>query len=243
MKSTGADRGIALFDTELGRCGVAWGERGLRGVALPGGRDDRIRARLRRASPGAADAVAPVAVLEVIDGIVDLLAGAPADLSAVEVDSAGIPQFDRRVAAVARTVGPGETITYGEIAARLGIRDAREVGAALGRNRLPIVDPVSPRRCRKRRPRRLLGAGRPADEAADARDRAPPRRRAADAVRRLSASASAASASATSSATRSAAVERRIIGAPWPASRMTMSSSARSRPAVRSSASSIACVG
>ena len=36
----------------------------------------------------------------------------------------------------------GETLTYGEIASRIGApREAREVGQALGRNRLPIVVP------------------------------------------------------------------------------------------------------
>ena len=43
---------------------------------------------------------------------------------------------------MARSIPPGQTLTYGEIADRLGDRrPAREVGQALGRNPFPIVVP------------------------------------------------------------------------------------------------------
>jgi methylated-DNA-[protein]-cysteine S-methyltransferase len=43
---------------------------------------------------------------------------------------------------IARTIPPGATLSYGEIAARLGMRgSARAVGQALGRNPFPIVVP------------------------------------------------------------------------------------------------------
>ena len=38
--------GLALFDTAIGRCGVAWGDAGLRGVQLPEADDARTRAEL-----------------------------------------------------------------------------------------------------------------------------------------------------------------------------------------------------
>src|SRR5687768_7312170 len=43
--------GYALFDTALGRCGIAWTERGVAGVQLPEPSDDATRARLRRRHP------------------------------------------------------------------------------------------------------------------------------------------------------------------------------------------------
>jgi methylated-DNA-[protein]-cysteine S-methyltransferase len=45
------------------------------------------------------------------------------------------------VATVARSIAPGETLTYGEVANRAGAPgEAREVGGAMGRNRFaPIV--------------------------------------------------------------------------------------------------------
>ena len=50
--------------------------------------------------------------------------------------------FDRGVAAAVRAIAPGETLTYGEVARRIGAPDqAREVGVALARNRVPIVVP------------------------------------------------------------------------------------------------------
>jgi O-6-methylguanine DNA methyltransferase len=54
----------------------------------------------------------------------------------------GVPEFDRRVYAVARDIAPGATLSYGEIAARLGERGlARDVGQALGRNPFPLIVP------------------------------------------------------------------------------------------------------
>ena len=50
--------------------------------------------------------------------------------------------FQQKVWAELRTVGHGETITYGELARRLGDANAaRAVGAANGKNPLPLVVP------------------------------------------------------------------------------------------------------
>ena len=71
-----------------------------------------------------------------------LLQGEASDLTSVELDMARVPPFDRRVYEVARTIPPGSTLTYGEIATRLGERRlAREVGQALGQNPFAIVVP------------------------------------------------------------------------------------------------------
>ncbi len=77
-----------------------------------------------------------------IDGIVALLHGEAGDLSAIELDMDGVPPFHRRVYALARTIAPGETMSYGEIAAQLGAAgSARAVGQALARNPFAIVVP------------------------------------------------------------------------------------------------------
>ena len=53
-----------------------------------------------------------------------------------------MPPFHRRVYAVARAIAPGTTLTYREVAARLGEPDAaRAVGQALARNPIPIIVP------------------------------------------------------------------------------------------------------
>jgi methylated-DNA-[protein]-cysteine S-methyltransferase len=134
--------GFALFDTALGRCAVAWGARGILGVQLPEAHDGLIRSRMKRRFAGSGEAVPPPAVRRAIDAIVALLAGRPADLSGVALDMERTPEFDRRVYAIARGIGPGATLGYGEVAARLGDPAlARAVGQALGRNPFAIVVP------------------------------------------------------------------------------------------------------
>src|SRR6516162_8255691 len=78
--------GFALFDTEIGRCGIAWGARGIIGVQLPEASEARTRARLVRRYPHAREAPPPAEVRRVIDGIVALLGGQASDLSAAARD-------------------------------------------------------------------------------------------------------------------------------------------------------------
>jgi methylated-DNA-[protein]-cysteine S-methyltransferase len=134
--------GFALFDTAIGACGIAWSERGVVGAQLPEASEARTRARMRRRFPDMREAAPPPTVRSAIEGILALLDGEPIDLSDVGLDMDGVPPFDRRVYEVARTAFPGATLSYGDIAARLGApREARAVGHALGQNPFPIVVP------------------------------------------------------------------------------------------------------
>ena len=133
---------FTLFDTPLGRCGIAWGPRGIAAVQLPEADDSALRERIGRTTPGARETSPPPDVERAIEEITALLAGEPLDLADVALDTERVPDFNRRVYEVARTVPPGETITYGEIAERIGERGAAQaVGQALGRNPFPIVVP------------------------------------------------------------------------------------------------------
>jgi O-6-methylguanine DNA methyltransferase len=135
-------RGFALFDTAIGRCAIAWGERGVLGVQLPEASEAKTLARMRRRFPETREALPPAAVQRAIEGIAALLQGEAVDLAAVALDMAHVPPFERRVYEVARTIPPGATLAYGDIAARLGApADARAVGQALGQNPFPIVVP------------------------------------------------------------------------------------------------------
>jgi methylated-DNA-[protein]-cysteine S-methyltransferase len=63
-------------------------------------------------------------------------------LSVVALDLDGVPDFHRDVYDIARKILPGRTMTYGEIAKRLGgVELSRDVGQALGSNPCPIVVP------------------------------------------------------------------------------------------------------
>jgi methylated-DNA-[protein]-cysteine S-methyltransferase len=133
---------FTIFDTAIGACGLAWGPRGVVAAQLPEADERALRRRISRTLPGAEEAPPPADVRRAIDEIVALLDGEPRDLGAIELDMERLPEFDRRVYEVARAVPPGETITYGEIAERIGERGAAQaVGQALGRNPFPIVVP------------------------------------------------------------------------------------------------------
>jgi len=137
--------GYALFDTAVGRCGIAWGERGVLGVLgvqLPERDEERTRARLLKQHPQAEERPPPPDIRAVVDGIVSLLRGEAVDLSRTRLALERVPEFNRRVYEVALSVPPGKTVTYGEIAERLGDKAlARDVGQALGQNPWPIVVP------------------------------------------------------------------------------------------------------
>jgi methylated-DNA-[protein]-cysteine S-methyltransferase len=134
--------GYTLFDTALGRCAIAWGDHGVAGVELPARDDEATLRRLRRALPDVREDTPPPDVSEAIDAIVRLLDGEPDDLGSVVLDMEDMPEFHRRVYAVARTIPPGQTLSYGEVAKRLGEPGAAQaVGRALGRNPFPIVVP------------------------------------------------------------------------------------------------------
>jgi len=135
-------QGFTLFDTVIGRCGLAWGERGLIGVQLPESSPGAAWARLRRRFPEAAEAEPPLEIERIIDRIRDLLAGGRDDLSDIALDLDGQPPFNLRVYAIARAITPGDTSTYGEVAKAMGEPGAaRAVGKALGENPWPIVVP------------------------------------------------------------------------------------------------------
>jgi methylated-DNA-[protein]-cysteine S-methyltransferase len=133
---------FAVAPTALGAVGVAWSEHGIARTWLHAGSVDRARAQIRREMAGASEAEPPRDVAAALEDIAELLEGAPRNLATPDLDMRSIPEFDRRVYEVARTIPPGSTMTYGEIARALGEEPmrARDVGTALSRNPFaPIV--------------------------------------------------------------------------------------------------------
>jgi methylated-DNA-[protein]-cysteine S-methyltransferase len=133
---------FALLDTPIGSCALVWGELGLVGVLLPEANEAATRRRLLRRFPKAREAPPAPHVQATIARVTALLRGAHDDLADVALDMDGVPPFHRRVYDVARAIRPGSTLTYGEVALRLGEPHAsRAVGQALGANPFPIVVP------------------------------------------------------------------------------------------------------
>ena len=136
------DQYFTLFDTAIGICGIEWGPRGINGLQLPMGSDEKTRARIRQRHGDIVEMEPAGEVQIAIDRIVELLAGKPDDLLDIALDLDGVPEFNRGVYDIARSIPPGKTMTYGDIAKKLGgVELSRDVGQALGRNPCPIVVP------------------------------------------------------------------------------------------------------
>jgi methylated-DNA-[protein]-cysteine S-methyltransferase len=68
--------------------------------------------------------------------------GANDDFRDVELDLSHLRPFARRVVQRCRTIPPGKTMTYGQLAAACGSpRAARAVGSVMRTNRYPLVVP------------------------------------------------------------------------------------------------------
>src|SRR4051812_31255506 len=114
-----AGRGYCIFDTGIGRCGIAWGELGVMGVQLPEAREIDTRRRLFQLHPDAREQRPPENVDFAIEGITALLRGGAGDLSGIALDMTGIAAFNQRVYAFARSIPRGETRTYAEVASAM----------------------------------------------------------------------------------------------------------------------------
>jgi methylated-DNA-[protein]-cysteine S-methyltransferase len=137
-----AGRGSSVFDTGIGRCGIVWSDAGVVGVQLPEPRELETRRRLFQLYPDAREMRAPLNTEIAIEGMVALLRGQPADLAEVALDINGIPNFNRRVYELTRTIPWGETRTYGEIAAQMRASGAaHSVAQAIGRNPFMLIVP------------------------------------------------------------------------------------------------------
>jgi methylated-DNA-[protein]-cysteine S-methyltransferase len=150
-----AGRGYAIFDTMIGRCGIAWSDVGIVGVQLPEVREIETRRRLFQLYPHARELRPPLNVEIAIDGIATLLRGEPGDLSDVTLDISGIHAFNARVYDFTRTIPRGETRTYGEVATHLRASGAvHSVAQAIAKNPFMIIVPCH----------RVLEAGNYADK-------------------------------------------------------------------------------
>lgn len=131
-----------LFDTAIGTCVLIWEGPRFIGAQLPERDEETARRRLARRFPEAQEAAAEGFVAEAVAGIRALFAGEKRDLSDLPVALETVSDFNRRVYEVALAIPPGETLTYGEVAQRIGDPGAaRAVGVALGQNPWPIIVP------------------------------------------------------------------------------------------------------
>jgi methylated-DNA-[protein]-cysteine S-methyltransferase len=122
------------FATALGTIGLTWTDDGVTRLIWPG------ELRGREAVP---DADAPPWILDAATSVTALLDGERVDLSSIPVALGDdVSDLRRAVYEATRAIPAGETTTYGTIAKQIGQPTAsREVGSALGANRIPIIIP------------------------------------------------------------------------------------------------------
>jgi methylated-DNA-[protein]-cysteine S-methyltransferase len=100
--------------------------------------------RLMKKGSSSGPAEPPAAIQAAIADIRNYLTGQKVDFSVVPVDLSGIDDLRRRIYEALRGIEFGRTTTYGELARSIGATDwegARDVGIAMGSNRIPIVIP------------------------------------------------------------------------------------------------------
>jgi methylated-DNA-[protein]-cysteine S-methyltransferase len=137
-----AGLGYSVFDTGIGRCGIAWGDDGILSVHLPEAREIETRRRMLRRHPDAREVRPPLNTEMAIEGIVALLRGQSGNLTDVTLDMSGVTPFHRRVYEHARTIPRGETVTFVDFANQLRLSGAvHAVGQAITRNPFTLIVP------------------------------------------------------------------------------------------------------
>jgi methylated-DNA-[protein]-cysteine S-methyltransferase len=140
-----------LFATRLGACGIAWSERGVTRLQLPERTPTATERRLRARPADDGAGVPPTSVRDAIALLERYFSGERIDFSPVALDLVGAGSFHRAIYDVARSLGWGQTATYGDLARQVGSPGAaRAVGQAMGHNPVPVIIPCH----------RVLAAGR-----------------------------------------------------------------------------------
>lgn len=128
-----------VIETPVGPVGVVASPAGLSHLYLMQGVATAAARRLKRLHPEAVrdDELLP----ELRRELGDYFAGRPVEFS-VPVDLGACTAFQRRVLKACARVGHGRTVSYGELARRIGCpAGARAVGGALAHNPVPLVIP------------------------------------------------------------------------------------------------------
>ena len=129
-----------LIDTDIGTFGLGWTERGVARAALPDSKLGAVGAWM--AKFGTQSRAPEGEVADLVARIQAYGRGERVAFDAVPLDLEGQPPFHRQVYEDILRLGWGETITYGDIARRLGdVQLSRAVGQALGANPIPLIVP------------------------------------------------------------------------------------------------------
>ncbi len=149
---------ISFFESVLGTVGIGYTERAILAVQLPEESEEETRGRLTQRFPEAVvhddlfhdnlfhdedlDSAQGAVAADAAKRIQDLLAGEDVELDPIPVDISTSSEFNQQVYAVVRMIGRGETLTYGEVARRVGEPGGGQaVGRAMAANPIPVIIP------------------------------------------------------------------------------------------------------
>ncbi len=129
-----------IFRTKWGFFGLAASEHGLLRTHLPLPDSKKVKSRLLK---DLSEARPDQSLLKPLQKqIIAYFRGKFVDFATAPTDLDGLPPFTRDVLATCRKTPPGHTLTYSQLAAKLGKpRAARAVGNALAKNPIPLIIP------------------------------------------------------------------------------------------------------
>lgn len=123
-----ASMAATCFDTSLGHCAIAWEPSVITGFSLPPN-----RCRVQPPPPW---------VTGIIARVQRHLTGEMQDFADLPYSWAAVSDFQQQVYRAALSVKPGQTASYGQLAAASGHPSmSRQVGRALGQNPWPLLIP------------------------------------------------------------------------------------------------------
>jgi len=128
-----------VFETKLGFAAIAWNDAGVTRFNLPGPKEAATN-RLGGATP----TEPPTHIAAIVDQAQRYFAGERIDFDAIDLDLSSVDPFRCSIYDALRKVGFGETVTYGELAKRVGANQpqaAQDVGVAMARHPVPLIIP------------------------------------------------------------------------------------------------------
>jgi methylated-DNA-[protein]-cysteine S-methyltransferase len=136
-------RRYCIFETAAGFCAIAWSELGVVRFQLPLKSAEAAERLLLRRAPDATPGEPRAEISEAIDAAKRYFAGEETNFSGVRLDVGDKDPLFQHIYEAARRIGWGRTTTYGALAKDIGAgrEVARDVGAAMAQNPVPLIIP------------------------------------------------------------------------------------------------------
>jgi methylated-DNA-[protein]-cysteine S-methyltransferase len=133
---------MAHIDTPLGVASIAWGEHGLRRIEIAQASRKSAATKLEQQLGAVLDASPPRPIARALAKLAGQFAGRPTSFADVALDLRGLSKFRVAVYRALQQVPAGQTVSYSELARRVGSpRSARAIGRALATNPFAVIVP------------------------------------------------------------------------------------------------------